>query len=116
MIQCNVATGHYPIREIVLRALISETEIHNPACCPLIGQLSPCQASDWLRPSDMMCECQSMSLITSYRDCSVDITQIGTYTHYTASWKIPFSINPPDMALFVFVEVFGFRQYFKIVI
>ena len=56
MIQCNVATGHYPIREIVLRALISDAEIQrytiqqrSSASVPLIGQMSPHQASDWPR-------------------------------------------------------------------
>ena len=53
MIQCNVATGHYPIREIVLRALISDAEIHNPAevLCKLASHWSDVAtpASDWLR-------------------------------------------------------------------
>ena len=49
MIQCNVATGHYPIREIVLRVLISD--IHtSEVCCtpPSHWSAPPSQLSDWL--------------------------------------------------------------------
>ena len=69
MIQCNVAAGHYPIIEIVLRALTSDAEIQGHTSRPLIGQLAPPWASDWLRsPGDMMGGCQSMPLITLYHD------------------------------------------------
>ena len=76
MIQCNVATGHYPIIEIVLRALISDAEIQrhssqqrSSAHRPLIGQLAPSWAPDWLpSPGDMMGGCQASSQITSYHD------------------------------------------------
>ena len=66
MIQCNVAAGHYPIIEIVLRALISDPEIQRHTSCPLIGQLAPFWAPDW--PGDMMGGCQSRPLITLYHD------------------------------------------------
>ena len=99
MIQCNVATGHYPIIEIVLRALISDPEIQRHTSRPLIGQLAPSWASDW--PGHMMGECQSRPLITLYHDSCWHYTDCNWQSlQLLLSDSLCFTIlNPPDICL-----------------